>query len=265
MKLMTRCLIITNIIIVAMMIDAVNVAALGWGYTKTMDNTPPDVGKYAEMLEGRQAYYIDDTDEKVIYLTFDNGYELGFTEPILDVLKEENVPATFFVNGHYVTDQPELIKRMVEDGHIIGNHAYNHYDFSTLSKESIEKELKSLEKAVANVSTQKTTPYMRPPSGTFNQNTIDWIDELGYVQFFWSLTFKDWEKDKNRGWKYAYDQIMKQVHPGAIIFLHSVTKDNADAMDKVIKQLKMDGYQFKSLDDFMLKKQLPEGLDDLMF
>lgn len=265
MKLIIKLSIALCILVGVGTIQIQTASAYGWGYAKKMDNKPPDVGKYADMLQGHQAIYRDDTSQKVIYLTFDNGYEQGYTEQILEVLKKEQVPATFFVTGHYVKDQPELVNRMVKDGHIVGNHSFHHPDFTEMSKETVRKELDTLEAAVAKVSDQKSMNYLRPPRGTFNENTLKWADELGYVHVFWSLAFKDWETNQQKGWKYAYEQIMQQVHPGAIVLLHTVSEDNAEALDKVIKQLKKDGYQFKSLDELMVKNALPEDLGKLLF
>lgn len=232
----------------------------GWGYKKNNDHKVPDVGKYEQMLQAYEAFYVDPSGEKVIYLTFDNGYETGHTATILDVLAEEQVPATFFVTGHYVAEEPELIQRMVKDGHIIGNHSYNHPDFTKLSKRTMEEELRRLEKEVAEITEQKEMNYVRPPRGTFNEQTLRWAEEFGYIHIFWSLAFKDWLEDDQKGWRYAYDQVMDQVHPGAIILLHTVAKDNADALQKIIKDLKKKGYTFKSLDDLIIKKHLPDFL-----
>ncbi|TQS70623.1 delta-lactam-biosynthetic de-N-acetylase [Ornithinibacillus gellani] len=232
----------------------------GWGYKQNNDNKVPEIGKYQSILEKYGAYYVDPSGDKTIYLTFDNGYEQGYTEGILDVLKKHHVPATFFVTGHYVKDEPALVKRMVKDGHIIGNHSYHHPDFSILSKQSMQEELETLEAAVAAISEQKELKYLRPPRGVFNERTLQWSNELGYIHVFWSLAFKDWNTDQQQGWKYAYDQVMKQVHPGAIVLLHTVSSDNAQALEHIITQLKKEGYQFGSLDDLVLKDRLPRGI-----
>lgn len=226
----------------------------GWGFKISENEELPDIGKYEEVLQGHLAFYAEVTKEKNIYLTFDNGYEQGYTKSILKILKKHDVPATFFVTGHYVESEPELIRQMVKDGHIIGNHSYNHPDFTTMNKKEIKKELDSLEKAVADISEQKEMQYVRPPRGTFNENTLQWIEELGYIHIFWSLAFKDWEVDQQRGEQYAYNQIMKQIHPGAIILLHTVSKDNALALEQAIVDLQKRGYQFKSLDDLMMRE-----------
>ncbi|WP_164670027.1 delta-lactam-biosynthetic de-N-acetylase [Virgibacillus doumboii] len=230
----------------------------GWGYKKNTDHEIPEVGKYKDILEKNGAYYADDSGEKVLYLTFDNGYEQGYTDEILDVLKKEDVPATFFLTGHYVESKPDLVKRMVDEGHIVGNHSYHHPDFTTVSKESMKKELETLEEAVAEVSDQEELKYLRPPKGVFSEKTLKWASELGYIHIFWSLAFIDWNTDKQKGWKYAYENIMEYMHPGAIILLHTVSSDNAEALDKMITDLKKQGYTFKSLDHLVMKNMLPQ-------
>lgn len=132
----------------------------GWGFKKNENHQIPDVGKYKEILEKYNAYYADDSGEKVVYLTFDNGYEEGYTDEVLDVLKDHNVPAAFFLTGHYVKSEPELVKRMADEGHIIGNHSYHHPDLTIVKKEKMKEELESLEDAVAEVSEQEKIKYL---------------------------------------------------------------------------------------------------------
>lgn len=235
------------------------VSASGWGFKRNDNHEIPDIGTYETLLKKYGAYYADHSGEKYIYLTFDNGYEQGYTESVLNVLKKESVPATFFVTGHYVESEPGLVKQMVDDGHIIGNHSYHHPDFTVMSKESIREELETLEAAVAKVSDQKELKYLRPPRGVFNEDTLRWSNELGYIHMFWSLAFNDWHTDKQKGKQYAYDEIMKQVHPGAIVLLHTVSSDNAEALEEVIVTMKKQGYIFKSLDDLVLNDMI-QGL-----
>ncbi|MCT2534417.1 delta-lactam-biosynthetic de-N-acetylase [Aquibacillus koreensis] len=232
----------------------------GWGYKKSSDNQPPQVGKYGNILKENGGYYIDDSGDKVVYLTFDNGYEEGYTNQILDVLNDKDVPATFFVTGHYVKDQPDLVRRMANDGHIIGNHSYHHPDLTALSKEKMKKELDLLQQEVAKITGEETMNYLRPPKGTFNDQTLKWANELGYMHIFWSLAFVDWHTDSQQGWKSAYHQVMKQIHPGAIILLHTVSKDNAEALEHLIDDLRKQGYTFKSIDDLVIKDMIPKQI-----
>ena len=252
------------LVITSMMMYTTNVSAYGWGFKKAKDQQPPDAGAFEAVIEGHQAFYREETDEKVIYLTFDNGYEEGYTDNVLDVLNKNKVPATFFVTGHYVESAPELVKRMADEGHIIGNHSCSHPDFTTMSDKAIKKELQQLEEAVTEITGEKGMQYVRPPRGTFDKKTLAAADQLGYSHIFWSLAFKDWETDKQQGWKYAYDEVMKQIHPGAIVLLHTVSEDNAKALDRIISDLKKEGYTFKSLDDLMIKQTLPDELYHLI-
>ncbi|MFD1850459.1 delta-lactam-biosynthetic de-N-acetylase [Oceanobacillus bengalensis] len=245
--------------IAVLQLDTAAASGYGWGFSKNTEHKVPEIGKYQAMLEKYGSYYADLSGDKVVYLTFDNGYEQGYTDEILDVLKKEKVPATFFVTGHYVESAPDLINRMVDEGHIIGNHSYHHPDFTIMNKEAIQKELEALEEAVAGISDQDDIKYMRPPRGMFSEQTLKWANELGLVHVFWSLAFSDWQTDNQKGWQYAYDQTMAQIHPGAIILLHSVSSDNADALEKIIQELKKEGYTFKSLDDLLMKDILPDG------
>ncbi|MFO1443312.1 delta-lactam-biosynthetic de-N-acetylase [Bacillus sp. Bva_UNVM-123] len=232
-----------------------------WGFKKGANEEQADAGKPLDDLLNRlDAYYKGDPTKKDIYLTFDNGYENGYTGKILDVLKKEKVPAAFFITGHYIESAPELVKRMAAEGHIIGNHSWHHPDMTTISNEKIAKELEMVRAGTEQLTGIKNMTYLRPPRGIFSERTIQAASEQGYVHIFWSLAFKDWIVDQQKGWKYAYDNIMKQIHPGAILLLHTVSKDNADALEKAIQDLKSRGYTFKSLDDFMLSRVF----DDVM-
>ena len=227
-----------------------------WGFKKAVDEQPPDAGaEYEKVLEKYGAFYKGDPDSKTLYLTFDNGYEAGYTAQVLDVLKKEKVPATFFVTGHYLLSQPELTKRMVDEGHIIGNHSWHHPDMTQVSDERIREELRKVKDKTKEITGQKKMKYLRPPRGVFSERTMEIAKEEGYTHVFWSLAFVDWNTNAQRGWQYSYDNIMRQIHPGCILLLHTVSKDNADALETVIKDLKKKGYKFKSLDDFPKKKK----------
>lgn len=254
MQYIWKIILFAGLVLAVMGVNMETTYAYGWGYKKNTENKVPEIGKYEQVLADYSAFYVDDSGEKNIYLTFDNGYEQGFTPKVLDILAKHAVPATFFVTGHYVDAEPKLVKRMVDEGHIIGNHSFYHPDFTEMSKEGMKKELDMLRDAVADVSDQKELIYLRPPRGTFNENTLKWADEFGYVHVFWSLAFRDWEVNAQKGADYAYDQIMSQIHPGAVALLHAVSEDNALALDKVITDLKVAGYSFKSLDDLMIKR-----------
>lgn len=229
----------------------------GWGFSKKNDGSVPDVGRYGPLIEKYDGFYVDPSGDKVVYLTFDNGYEQGYTGKVLDILKEKRVPATFFVTGHYIESAPDLLKRMAKEGHLIGNHSWSHPDFTKVSKEKMEKELNQVDAAVRELTDQEVMTFMRPPRGTFNEKTLEWAKEFGYTHAFWSLAFVDWETDKQRGWEYAYESVIDQIHPGAVILLHTVSQDNAEALSQLIDELNKRGYRFGSLNDLMIKQMVP--------
>ncbi|WP_059350132.1 delta-lactam-biosynthetic de-N-acetylase [Bacillus coahuilensis] len=220
-----------------------------WGFKRGQNEKQADAGPmYEALLEKYDGLYMGDSKEKVVYLTFDSGYEYGYTEKILDVLKAEGVPATFFVTGHYLNSAEDLVKRMVKEGHIIGNHSWHHPDFSAVSDERIREELQKVKDRTAELTGQTTMEYLRPPRGVLNERSVRIAKEEGYYHVMWSLAYTDWYVDKQKGPDFAYQQIMKQLHPGAVILLHSVSKDNADVLERVIRDVRAKGYQFKSLD-----------------
>ncbi|WP_071396134.1 delta-lactam-biosynthetic de-N-acetylase [Bacillus tuaregi] len=225
-----------------------------WGFKKASEGRQAEAGQeWDELLKKHEAYYKGDPTQMDIYLTFDNGYENGYTAQILDILKKEKVPATFFVTGHYLESASGLVKRMVKEGHIVGNHSWHHPDLSQVSDERFKEELEKVKEKTEELTGVKKMHYLRPPRGIFSERTMALANEEGYTHVFWSLAFKDWLTDQQKGAQYSYDNIMNQIHPGAIILLHTVSKDNADALESVIKDLKKQGYKFKSLDDLTNK------------
>jgi peptidoglycan-N-acetylmuramic acid deacetylase len=235
---------------------AVSNAPIQWGFKKSINEQPVQAGeKMDQLLKNYGAYYKGNPNKKTLYLTFDNGYENGYTDQILDVLKKEKVPAAFFVTGHYLESAPDMVKRMVKEGHIVGNHSWFHPNLTTNSDDDIiNEELNSVRDKTKELTGQKKMKYLRPPRGIFSERTLKVAKEAGYTHIFWSLAYVDWYVDQQKGWQYAYDNIMRQAHPGAIMLLHTVSKDNADALEKVIKDLKKQGYKFKSLDDLTKHK-----------
>ncbi len=232
----------------AMAVNATADSKQGWGLKKNK-NAPPEVpAQTVELLKKYGAIYKSE-EPKILYLTFDEGYENGYTAKILDVLKENQVPAAFFVTGPYIKKETELIKRMTDEGHIVGNHTVNHPSMPDLSDEELKTELENLTQSYQDL-TGKEMKFFRPPMGEFSQRTLKLTSEMGYTNVFWSFAYKDWETNNQKGTGYAYNQIMDGVHDGAILLLHAVSKDNAEILDKVIKDLKAQGYTFKSLTDF---------------
>lgn len=236
----------------------ITVHADDWYFKPSKDNKPAKTEpEFESLLHKYGGIYIGNTNKKIIYLTFDNGYEQGYTAEILDILKKKHVPAAFFITGHYLQDQPELVKRMVKEGHIIGNHSWHHPDMTKISDKRFKEELDSLKKGFTSLTGEKQMNYVRPPRGIFDNRTLRLSKQYGYTSVFWSFAYKDWVVDDQKGADYAYKSIMKRVHPGAIMLLHTVSKDNAEALGKVIDDLRKQGYQFKSLDYLMAHKVIP--------
>jgi peptidoglycan-N-acetylmuramic acid deacetylase len=226
-----------------------------FGFKKSKQGAPANIDQegFKDLLQKYGAIFLGDTAKKELYLTFDNGYENGYTSKILDVLKAKKVPATFFVTGQYVKEQPELLKRMVNEGHLIGNHSWSHPDVSHISNSRLKEELEKVKQAVAQVTGQKDMLFLRTPRGIFNERTLAYSKELGYTNVFWSIAYKDWDTKDQKGADYAYSKVISQLHPGAVILLHSVSKDNAEAIGKIIDKARSDGYQFKSLNQLTVK------------
>jgi peptidoglycan-N-acetylmuramic acid deacetylase len=229
--------------------------AYHFGFRKSKNGELPSIAQegFMEALKRQNAVFLGNPEEKELYLTFDNGYENGYTPKILDVLKEKQVPAAFFVTGHYIKDKPELVKRIAEEGHLVGNHSWSHPDMSTLGKERIADELEKVRAGVEALTGQKEMRYLRPPRGIFSERVLAECSRLGYVSVFWSVAYKDWDTSSQRGAQYAYDKVMEQLHPGAVILLHSVSKDNTEALGRIIDEARSRGYTFKSLDQLVTK------------
>lgn len=188
--------------------------------------------------------------EKVLYLTFDCGYENGYTAKILDVLKEKKVNAAFFCTLPQVKENPDLIKRMINEGHIVGNHSVTHPSFAEISTTQMAEEIKGMEKFLKE-NYNYTEPYFRFPKGEYTETALKTVDSLGYTSVFWSLAYADWDLNNQKGEQYAYDKVISRLHPGAVILLHSVSPDNANSLDDIIDEAKRQGYKFKSLRDYV--------------
>ncbi|WP_400163348.1 delta-lactam-biosynthetic de-N-acetylase [Brevibacillus sp. TJ4] len=222
-----------------------------FGFKKSKNGKLPSIDEegFKQIVERHGAVFLGDTSQKVLYLTFDNGYENGFTPKILDTLKAKGVPAIFFVTGHFAREQPELLKRMVTEGHLIGNHSWSHPDMTTISNEKIRAELDKVKDAVAQATGQHEMKFMRPPRGIFSDRMLGVTKELGYTNVFWSIAYKDWDVNRQKGKKYAYDNLVSQLHPGAVILLHSISRDNTEALGSFIDEAHRQGYVFKSLEE----------------
>lgn len=219
-----------------------------WYYNRRHDHIPPTAQNKINLAD-YGAYYLGDTTQKKVYLTFDCGYENGFTGKILDVLAENDVKAAFFVLRSYITKNTELTKRMYDEGHIVGNHSSTHPRFSETNNEKIKKELVDTENAFAEATGQAMPHYVRPPEGNYSERVLSFLNEQGYKTIFWSFAYVDWIVDEQPGADVAYDKVMGELHDGMILLLHAVSESNTEALDRIIKDLKTQGYSFGSLDD----------------
>ncbi|WP_018758231.1 delta-lactam-biosynthetic de-N-acetylase [Paenibacillus terrigena] len=226
-----------------------------FGFKKSKNHQSASIQEegFKDILMRQNSIFLGDVSKKELYLTFDNGYENGFTPKILDILKEHQVPAIFFVTGHYVKEEPDLIKRMVAEGHLVGNHSWSHPDMSQISNAKLREELDKVRIEVQRITNQQSMTYLRPPRGIFNERVLQASKELGYTSVFWSIAYKDWDTNAQRGWRYAYDSVMNQLHPGAVILLHSVSRDNTMALGAMLAEAKRQGYVFKCLDQLQMK------------
>ena len=230
----------------------VSAKSYGWGFKKNKEHKVPDIGFYSKEIEGTNSYYVDKTNKKNIYITFDAGYDNGVMPKILDVLKEKNVKSTFFVTGDFIKLEEELLLRIVDEGHIVGNHTWGHKDITTLSKDDLKLQLNKLEKAYYELTNKEMIKFFRPPSGQFNKEALTNLNDLGYHTFFWSIAYKDWLVDHQRGDNYAYNNVMEQLHDGAIILMHTVSTDNLNSLPKIIDEIRAKGYEIKNLDELIL-------------
>ena len=223
----------------------------GLGFGKKEGEKPTGNASISEMKK-YNAYYMAEGEEKVLYLTFDCGYENGNTEPILDALKKHNAPATFFVVGHFLETAPDIVKRMVEDGHTVGNHTYHHYDMSKISdKVSFEKEMNDVANLFKETTGTDLAMYYRPPQGKYSTNNLQMAKDMGYSTFFWSLAYVDWNVDAQPSHEEAMKKLTTRVHPGAIVLLHSTSKTNGEILDELLTKWEEMGYTFRPLSDFV--------------
>ena len=223
---------------------------IGWGIKRNDNHKQPDLGKAnKEILEKNNGIAMGNNEDKFIYLTFDEGYEAGYTPQILNTLKENNVKATFFITAHYLNTQPELVKQMIDEGHIVGNHTVNHKSMPTLTEEQINSEVMELHKSIYE-KFQYEMKYIRPPMGEFSERSINITNSLGYKTVMWSFAYEDWNENKQPDETQAKKKILDNVHNGEIMLLHGNSKINTNILGDIIKEIKNIGYEFKSLNEF---------------
>ena len=221
-----------------------------WGLSFKKEGYAPKGPATAQELAQFNAAFLGDTTNKRIYLTFDSGYENGCTEKILDILKKHHVPAAFFLVGNYIERNPELVKRMISESHIVGNHTMHHYDMSRIKeKENFEKELTDLESLYKEVTGQEMEKYYRPPQGIYSQENLEMASALGYKTLFWSLAYVDWNNHSQPSREQAMSKLLPRIHNGAVVLLHSTSQTNAEVLDEVLTEWKKMGYSFGDISE----------------
>lgn len=224
------------------------------GFGDAGSETRPTGNATAESLAEYDAYYIGDATEKVIYLTFDCGYENGNTDAILTALKNHNAPATFFVVGHYLESAPDMIKRMVEEGHTVGNHTYHHPDMSKILDEAtFRKEMEDTSNLYKEITGTDMAMYYRPPQGKYSASNLEMAQKMGYSTFFWSLAYVDWNVDDQPSHEEAMEKMTSRIHPGAVVLLHNTSSTNGEILDDLLTKWESMGYSFGTLEELCQK------------
>ena len=221
-----------------------------WGLSFRQEGAPPVGNADRQQLRQYDAAYLGDPSKKLLYLTFDAGYENGSTEKILDTLKEQQVPAAFFLVGNYIEKNADLVRRMEAEGHIVGNHTMHHKDMSKITDEAaFTKELQDLEKLYEDTVGKPMPKYYRPPQGIYSEDNLRLAQKLGYKTVFWSLAYVDWNNNSQPTREQAFKKLLPRTHPGAVILLHSTSKTNAEILGELIEKWKAEGYRFGTLEE----------------
>ena len=227
-----------------------------WGLSFRQEGMPPIGSAGRDQLARYDAAYIGNTEEKVLYLTFDAGYENGCTASILDTLKKHGIHAAFFLVGNYIEQNPELVKRMVAEGHIVGNHTYHHWDMSKISDEAtFRSELESLEDLYTQVTGKSMEKYYRPPQGIYSEENLKMAKDMGYHTVFWSLAYVDWLNDDQPTKEQAFAKLLPRIHDGAVVLLHSTSQTNAEILDELLTKWEAMGYTFGTIDELFAQQE----------
>ena len=224
-----------------------------WGLSFRQEGVPPIGSAGADQLRKLDGAYLGDTTQPVIYLTFDAGYENGCTERILDVLKKHEVTAAFFLVGNYIEKNADLVRRMAEEGHIVGNHTMHHPDMSKISDpEAFRKELEDLENLYRDTTGRELPKYYRPPQGTYSEENLKMAQDLGYKTVFWSLAYVDWNNDDQPTKEQAFAKLLPRIHNGAVVLLHSTSRTNGEILDELLTKWKEMGYRFGTVEELFV-------------
>lgn len=242
--------LLTAIVLAVSIVSQRTMETGAWGLSYRTEGAPPVGPADSAQLAKYDAAYLGDASKKVIYLTFDAGYENGCTEKILDVLKKRQVPAAFFLAGNYLERNPDLVRRMTREGHIVGNHTMHHPDMSKLtSLDAFTKELSELEVLYKEITGENMPKYYRPPQGIYSEENLKMAQQLGYQTVFWSLAYVDWNDDAQPTAEQAYAKLLPRIHNGAVVLLHSTSRTNAQILDELLTKWEAMGYTFAPLSE----------------
>lgn len=230
--------------------EALSTKKIEWGIKRASNHEQPDLGSVNKrVIDEADGMAMGNKDSKKVYLTFDMGYEAGYTPKILEVLKQNEVPAAFFITAHFVNTQPELVQKMIDEGHIVANHTVNHKSMPSLTNDQIKDEVMTLHQTIYEKFGYEMK-YLRPPKGEYSEKSIAYCNTLGYTTVMWSFAYDDWDENKQGREDYGKKKILDNIHNGAVILLHGTSKDNSNILDYCIKEIKNMGYEFASLDNF---------------
>ena len=244
-----------TVLLAALLHGTKTLATGAWGLSFRQEGQPPAGPAGQTQLDQYDAVYLGDTNRPVLYLTFDAGYENGNTEKILDVLKAHRIPAAFFLVGNYMERNPELVRRMAAEGHIVGNHTMHHPDMSKLSDPAaFAKELQDLENLYQQITGEELKKYYRPPQGIYSEENLNMAKNLGYKTVFWSLAYVDWNNDAQPSEEEAFAKLLPRTHNGAVVLLHSTSRTNGEILDRLLTRWEEMGYSFGSLDQLFQDK-----------
>ena len=254
-KITTKAICI--LLLINIFIPVLNVSAaeeFHWYCKRNSEHKQPALDTNMQFIEKNGGYYVDKAhgdacEEKVIYLTFDVGYENGNVEKIMDVLKAEDVKGAFFILGNVIERNPELVKRMESEGHLVCNHTTTHKNLVGADKETFNKEITTLENMYKELTGKEMSKFYRPPEGTFDKTMLERAKELGYKTVFWSFAYADWDNKKQMSEEKALEKILSNLHNGEIMLLHPTSETNAKIMERLVKELKSQGYRFGTLDE----------------
>lgn len=234
------------ILVLLMLVSIPTTNAFGWGFRKNDQHLVPDVGFYQSEIHGTNSYYVGNK-QKTVYLTFDCGYDNGNIEKIIKILNDNNVQSTFFCTGDFLERNEHIVNMIVDNGHYIGNHTYSHKEINCIDRSTLIDEITKVEAIYKDITGNEMIKLFRPPKGSFDKKSLDYVKELGYNTFFWSIAYCDWDVNNQKGYDYTFNSVIDNLHDGAIILMHSVSDDNVKALPDIISKTKSLGYSFDSL------------------